>query len=190
LVNTLINGDTRIGVTALFASKEYDKGDIIDQKFTEIQYPIKISSAIEIVSNLYVTQCSDIVQQIIQSEPILSHPQNEKEATYSLWRNEDDYEINWSYDAEYIQRFIDAVGFPFRGASTFFDHQKIRILDASCVHDVTICNRDVGKVIFFENGFPVVVCGKGLLKINEAIYDKDQSSLFPLIKFRIKFAQS
>lgn len=190
LVNALICGDTKIGVTALFASKEYDRGDIINQKFAQIQYPIKIASAIELVSNLYIEQCSAIVQQIILSQPLVSNKQNEKEATYSLWRNEDDYEINWNNDAEYIKRFIDAVGFPYRGASTFFDNQKVRIVDASCVDDVTVCIRDVGKVIFFENGFPVVVCGKGLLKINEAVYDKDQKSIFPLSKFRIKFVQS
>ena len=31
LVNSLINGDTLTGVTALFASSEYDKGEIIEQ---------------------------------------------------------------------------------------------------------------------------------------------------------------
>ena len=40
LVNMLINGEEKIGVTALFASQEYDAGEIIDQQSIRITYPI------------------------------------------------------------------------------------------------------------------------------------------------------
>jgi methionyl-tRNA formyltransferase len=60
LVNALINGDDVLGVTALFASEEYDRGAIILQKTTPIQYPITINEAILKVSTLY----SEIVLEI------------------------------------------------------------------------------------------------------------------------------
>ena len=40
LVNSLVNGEKIIGVTALFASEEYDNGDIIMQSSVDITYPI------------------------------------------------------------------------------------------------------------------------------------------------------
>ena len=56
----------------------------------------------------------------------------------------------------------------------------------SIIDDVKIENRDVGKIIFIKDGYPVIVCGKGLLKITEAVYLNDAKSIFPLKKFRIR----
>jgi methionyl-tRNA formyltransferase len=54
------------------------------------------------------------------------------------------------------------------------------------MNDVNIENRTPGKVIFLENNLPVVVCGKGLLKIDRAIYDDGEDAL-PFSTFRILF---
>ena len=42
MVNMLINKETFIGVSALYATNEYDKGEIIAQRKTKVNYPIKI----------------------------------------------------------------------------------------------------------------------------------------------------
>ncbi|MMZ71732.1 hypothetical protein D1872_352860 [compost metagenome] len=55
------------------------------------------------------------------------------------------------------------------------------------VDDVKIEIRTPGKIIFFEDGFPIVVCGKGLLKILSIRDDKSQKELLPLKKFRVRF---
>ncbi len=60
------------------------------------------------------------------------------------------------------------------------------IKDVEEIKDLTIENRDVGKVIFFNDIHPVIVCGKGLLSIKNAHYEKDCTSIFPLKKFRIR----
>ena len=48
LVNMLINGEKEIGVSAIFGADEYDRGEIISQKKTTIDYPIKVQEAIQI----------------------------------------------------------------------------------------------------------------------------------------------
>ncbi|GJM73207.1 hypothetical protein HMSSN036_54230 [Paenibacillus macerans] len=53
LVNALINKEAQIGVTALFATADYDKGDIIAQESLTINYPIKIEDAITKIADLY-----------------------------------------------------------------------------------------------------------------------------------------
>jgi len=187
LVNQLINKEPYIGVTAIVSDAEYDKGSIITQSKTQINYPIKIKDAISMVSELYVEILKNVIQQVIENDSLNTVAQNESEATYSLWRDEEDYRINWSSSAQEIQNFIFSVGHPYKGASTYLMNEKIRINNAVELDDLDVVNRDVGKIIFMEDKSPVVVCGKGLLKITEATYDKNGASIFPLKKFRIRF---
>ena len=113
-------------------------------------------------------------------------PQEEKDATYSLWRDEEDYRIDWNDDAQNIEHFISCVGIPYRGASASLNGAIVRILKAQARKDVKIENRSPGKVIFLELNYPIVVCGTGLLMLTDAIGEDGQSAL-PLKYFRSKF---
>jgi methionyl-tRNA formyltransferase len=187
LVNQLLNREPYIGVTAIVSNTEYDKGDIIAQSKTKVNYPIRIKDAIAEVSELYVDVLKIVIRQAIENKSLKTTTQNESEATYSLWRDEEDYRIDWNQSSKEIRNFIFALGFPYKGASAYILNKKIRIHDAIELNDLVVVNRNVGKVIFMENNFPVVVCGKGLLKITDATYDVDGKSIFPLNKFRIRF---
>lgn len=186
LVNMLINHEPKIGVTALFANKKFDCGNIILQKSICVDYPIYIHDAITKVSKLYIEIVQSIIKIISEGLPIYSVEQNDVEATYSLWRDEDDYRIEWERDSSYIQQFIYSVGFPYKGASTNLDSIKYRVLDCELVDDVIIENRCPGKVLFVEDGHPIVVCGKGLIKITE-LQTEDGTSVLPLAKYRSRF---
>jgi len=188
LVNALINKEETIGVSAIFASEQYDEGDIIAQAESKIQYPITIAEAIEKIIENYIELAVYICKVIHSGKELHAIPQNHSEATYSLWRDEDDYEINWKNDATAIVNFINVVSSPYKGASTFMQNgRKIRILAANAVEDVVIENRSCGKVIFMQEQCPIVVCGKGLLKIVEAIDDETNENVLPLKKFRTRF---
>lgn len=187
LVNSLKNGEPEIGVTALFASSEYDKGDIICQSSTPVNYPIKIADAIEKVTANYVAAVAYIFEKLKNGDAPDAAAQDESQATYSLWLDDEDYKIDWSKDSQYIKRFIDAVGTPYGGARTTVENREIVVHDAVTAGDLTIENRCPGKIIFFQDGFPVIVCGEGLLKITEADYVDSGESIFPLKKFRLRF---
>jgi len=187
LVSTLINGDDRIGVTALFATEEYDRGLVIGQASTPVTYPLRIQRAIDLVAANY----SDLVQQIAQTiaagGELEARPQDESQATYSLWRDEEDYFIDWTSSAERIKRLVDAVGHPYKGAAARLDGRVVRVRDCEMVEDVRIENRAPGKVIFVNNSHPVVVCGTGLLRIVGLVDDGTNVSLLPLPRFRCRF---
>src|SRR5512139_1144577 len=53
LVSALVNGESRVGVTALFATEEYDRGDIIARSEIPIAYPIRIQEAINRITACY-----------------------------------------------------------------------------------------------------------------------------------------
>lgn len=186
LVNQLINGDNKIGVTALFATDNYDQGDIILQSSISIEYPIKINEAIKLISRCYEDLVLKIFEILFNNKSIITLKQDDNKATYSLWRDDQDYRIKWNQSAEEIKRFIDAVGFPYKGANSFLNGRLVTISDAQVVEDVNIINRDIGKIIFVKDNFPVIVCGKGLLLLKE-LKDESGNNLLPLNKFRLRF---
>jgi methionyl-tRNA formyltransferase len=188
LVTALVNGDQEIGVTAIYATSQYDRGDIIFKSSCTISYPIKIREAIDRVSKNYVAVVLSIFDHVIQGRELPRTPQNEAEATYSLWRDEQDYVIGWDKDASSICRFIDATGYPYLGASAYVDGQKIRILAAEERPDVSIVNRTPGKVISAEQGFPLIVCGKGLLRLIEVVDDTTRKSVLPFQRLRVRLS--
>jgi methionyl-tRNA formyltransferase len=182
LVTALIAGDTAVGVTAILADEDMDTGDIVAQEGISIDYPIRIEDAIDRVAGLY----GNIMLHLLQSAELSATPQNHADATYSIWRNAEDYRIDWSRNASEIIRFIDAVGFPYMGALTTYKGDDIRVLQASETHDLTIVNRTPGKLFRIRDNVPVVICGEGMLQIDQAVSDTDgQQVKFDKLRIRL-----
>lgn len=186
LVTALINGDSYVGVTCLLGSGEYDRGAIISQRRMKVDYPAKIQNVIENISPLYLDLMIDFLNKIEKKQPIRGEEQDEQLATYSLWRDQSDYYIDWDWDADKIKRHIDAVGYPYAGAKTLLDDQELIIKEASIVDDVKIENRKIGKVIFKRENGLVIVCGKGLLLVKD-FYTSNNELFNYENKFRLKF---
>lgn len=186
-VNALINGEKEIGVTALWASEQYDQGPILGQKSLKVNYPTTIEKAISALSSLYAELGMELVNGLIQEGDLKGMLQDESNASYSIWRDEEDYQIDWTADAKDIRRFIDAVGFPYQGASTFIDGLgKIRILEAEECFEYLHELIHPGKVFLKIDGQPLVICGKGSLLIKKMILDQDGSQI-DLKNFRVRF---
>jgi methionyl-tRNA formyltransferase len=186
LVSALVNGDAQVGVTALLATSEFDQGDIVAQKTMTVEYPAKIADVTERISRLYALLALEIAGQLRASQALTLTPQDHACATYSLWRDDDDYRVDWSDSAERIERFVNAVGFPYNGASTSIGEERLRIWDVEATEDVVIENRVPGKVLFLRDGCPIVVCGSGLLKITRMTNVAGESVL-PFATVRVRF---
>lgn len=185
LVNALLNRESVIGVSALYGASEYDCGDVIEQICMSINYPTTIGFELDRISNLYSELAVSVLSKLMKGTAV-GVPQDESAATYSLWRDDRDYRINWNNAASEIEHFISCVGFPYLGAASELNGAVIRIVRARAVEDVKIENRSLGKVIFVRNDLPVVVCGKGLLMIEDA-RDCEGGALLPLKSFRSRF---
>lgn len=188
LVSYLINGEKRIGVTAIFGARRYDAGDMLAQASADIDYPITIAETIERAIGCYCATARDVLARIARGETLAGTPQEDAAASYSLWRDEDDYAVQWHHDAARIKRFVDALGSPYKGASTRVDGVLARIVRAEVLPDVPIDNRVPGKVIWIDDGLPAVVCGEGLLRILELRNDATGESMLPLRHFRTRFS--
>lgn len=187
LVSCLVNGETTIGVTALFGANDYDQGNIIAQAASNIRYPIKIADAIDTIVADYQTLARRVFEAISQGQSLTGQPQDESKASFSLWRDDEDYRVDWGKNANEIARFIDAVGYPYKGALSLVDGMPARIREVEPLPDVKIENRTPGKVIRMDNCFPIVVCGTGILKVLDLYDDLKGESMLPLTRFRTRF---
>jgi methionyl-tRNA formyltransferase len=170
-VTALIAGETEIGVTAFSpASGDAavpDSGPIFGQEKIPVAYPVTIREFYEQLGLAYC-RLADRVLAAATAGPLRFSPQNAADATYSLWRDEDDYRIDWIVAAPDICRFVDAVGWPYLGAKTTMQGRDIRIDRVEPCPDIAFANRCPGKIWSLAEGCPVVVCGSGLVRITAA----------------------
>jgi methionyl-tRNA formyltransferase len=185
----ILKGDDHIGMSIIYASEEMDKGDIILQKSIGITDGTYIEDAIKIQSRLYCESALELMD-IIESNQIHREKQNEALATYCIWRNPEDNEIDWNSSSKNIYNLIRATGYPYYGAYTVLNNEIIRIWESVPLEgDVKFEVREPGKIWKIENGSPVVICKQGLLKILKATYE-DGRDLLPLTKFRLRFGRA
>lgn len=183
LVTALLNKDAEIGVTALIANKDFDCGDIVGVLKAEVAYPIRIFDAIDLIADLYFDLAKLVFRKVIELGCLRGVQQDDALASYSVWRDEKDYHINWAWTADEIVHFINCLSYPYKGAYTMCADDLIRVHRAESLPDVKIVNRDIGKVLFEKNEQPVVICGSGLLCITEATDSQGRNAL-PFKQFR------
>lgn len=183
-VSALINGEKRIGVTALKPVELPDCGEIYEQKSIYIEYPIKIKDAYLLLSECYTEIAVNLLNNAATGTQT-STPQDESTATYSIWRDELDYFIDWRWSSDKIVRFIDATGWPYYGAKAIYQSEEIFIDEAIAIDDLIFEDRHSGKIWSIRNGLPEVVCGKGMIRIDSARNSSGDKVVFNKLRERL-----
>jgi len=183
-VTALINGEREIGVTALRPSPEVDRGLTYGQAKVWIDYPMKLQKALELVDGCYLQIASDVLERF-ENKTLVATVQDESLATYSIWRDEKDYFINWSWPAEKVVRFVDAVGWPFSGAKTLFRGLEIIIDEVEVGNDLHFEDRHSGKIWALRDGMPEIICGCGIVKIVSAHHSDGCKVEFDRLRERV-----
>lgn len=164
-VTSLIAGDDVVGVTAFSPTKDMDSGPILAQAQLRLRVPARIGDVLQRQSELMAELAVELIKAKAAGT-LLARPQDETAASYSLWRDDEDYFIDWKWPAEHIQRFVYAVGYPYDGAHTILGDQTVIIDD--CVvfpGNLAFPIRQPGKVWHLTEHGPIVTCGIGLLQI-------------------------
>lgn len=186
LVTALQNKAPELGVTLLLADEKIDHGPIVAQKSISVTYPLKIVEAMQVIEEMI----RDIVTFLLE-QPDRSNLQMRKQvedlATYSIWRDEEDYQIDWTKSADNILAFIDSVSFPYKGATTSLNGETLRVFSARVVTDLLIVNRTPGKIWKIENGNPTILCGSGLLELQEYLFEDQTRDSSQLKRLKSRF---
>ena len=171
----IICGEKEIGISVFFATNEIDKGEIILQKKIKIDTNLYIKDIILKQSKLYSEAMIELIEMIKRGS-IRSELQDETKATYSIWRNPEDCQIDWNLSSFEIYNLIRAVSFPYTGAFTYYEGEKAYILKSEIVKDIKFQKRDSGKIWKIDKKMPIVVCGKGMIKLIK-VKDKDENEI-------------
>ena len=120
-VSALIKGEKKIGISLFEPKGDLDKGKIIYQKKLTIKYPIKISEAYDLIT----TNISKIIFSYYKDNKFLIKKNIKfQKRTFSIWRDDKDYFINWHQSALKIVNFINATGYPYDNAKTIYNGEN------------------------------------------------------------------
>jgi methionyl-tRNA formyltransferase len=186
-VTALVLGRTRLGVSAILPAQEADTGDLLAQHAIEVTHPLRIADALQALERAYEACVRDVLR-LAGNGPLIGTPQDESSATYSIWRDEEDYWIDFRLPADRVLRTILALGDPYPGARTVIDGHPVTIHDATIESDVNFAIRQPGKVWKITPAGPSVVCGTGMIRLTD-IRNTDGSSFVPSrLRSRIGFS--
>lgn len=168
-----------LGATAFQPTGEIDSGPIYIRRRIEVDYPMRLSDAEELVGKNYIEMIEEIL--IGKPESFIA----EEPPTYSIWRDKMDMFIDWNKPAEYIQRFVYALGSPLSGAKTTYNGKTIIVREVSLQDDLNFIDRHPGKIWSLKNGRPTVICSSGMIVIEGAVYEDETPVEFNRLRERL-----
>lgn len=184
-VAAMLLGERRLGVTAFKPVEKMDAGPVYAQAGVDIEYPLKIKDAFSLLAGCYARAIKEVIGAA-SGRTLKPEPQDESKATYSIWLDESDYLIDWSWPSAKIQRFVEAVGWPYTGARTFYNGKEITIDEVELADDLRIENRHHGKALSLKDNKPEVICGEGIIRILSARNPDGSPVVFDRLRARFR----
>lgn len=167
----IINGEKEVGVTAHEINKYCDEGDIILQHKIYLQKNDTGATVLKKYESVYPKMIKKICIQIDRNK-IFKTPQDHSKATYFGKRTPEDGLISWDWFKERIFSWVQALSYPYPGAFTYYNGQKI-IIDKIIFTNDAFTN-DMPNGFIIKGGLtPVIKVPNGAIKI---IKKRDQIS--------------
>lgn len=166
---SLINGEEITGVSLFRLNNLMDGGDIV------LQQTLPINSDDDAPS-VYEKICDATVELVVQAYTNFSKneesfiAQNYCIGSFTCSRTPEDGVIHWSSSTKSIYNQVRALTYPYPGAFTFYELNRLTIWKAKIVdHPPNYVGRIPGRVIHISkvDGFVDVLTGDGILRIFE-----------------------
>lgn len=174
LVWAILSGLTKTGVTLFELADGVDDGPIYDQREVPISSRTTIGDLVRDVESASVEMLTSCMPRIADGS-LRPRPQTGS-PSYCLQRTPADEVIEWSQPAEDIDRLVRAQTHPYRGARTHLDGSVVRIWSSEPVGSPTVLGAPGQIARLPDEPGPVVVTGRGLLRVRAAT-DDDGSDL-------------
>ncbi|HXB41270.1 MAG TPA: methionyl-tRNA formyltransferase [Bacteroidia bacterium] len=173
----IINGEKKTGVTAHIINSKCDEGDIMLQKEIPIEFEDTGADILKRYESIYPEMIKEILFMIKENKLQLI-PQDHAMAFSVGKRTPDDGEINWTWQKEKIRNWVRAQAYPYPGAFTSLEGQKI-IIDKISYSDNKYNQNDPDGLIV--KGYPenIVKTSNGSVKLevvraNEKLLKKNK----------------
>jgi methionyl-tRNA formyltransferase len=122
----IINNEIETGITAHVIDEGCDTGDIIKQVKVKINQEDTGASILEKFKELYIP----LVESVLSDFPLSKLnfiKQDESMGTYFGKRTPEDGRIDWNWSTERIINWVRSQAYPYPGAFTFYQNNKIII---------------------------------------------------------------
>lgn len=157
---SILNGDTRTGVTVMEINERMDEGDILAQAEADID-PRETAQTLERrLAGIGAGLLSETLNGLDQIE---RRPQNPALATYAPKLRKEDGRLDWSRDAEAIDRCVRAFT-PRPSAFTSFRGRRIIVLEGRPKPD-DAAESPPGTILSAGRDGLAVACGRGVYLI-------------------------
>jgi len=156
LIWALINGETEVGVTAHLMNAELDAGDIVLQRSVPVG-PTDTATDLFHKTVALIGPLTVDALALIASGNTDWTTQDRKKASFFHKRSIEDSRIDWTWQAEDIERLVRAQSDPYPNAFTFYRGERIRIVRASVSQ--ARYGGTPGRVFIREGDGVVIVAG-------------------------------
>lgn len=187
LVWQIINGEQRLGVTFFTLSEGMDDGDLVDQRFFELNVHEDISDAIEKANQQVMNILDEFIPKWLTGN-VVRQKQSQVNATYCGVRFPQDGLVDWHCPARVVHNFIRAQARPYPGAfSRLSDGRVVRFwkteIEPRTFYGVP------GSVVDFAPDSITVACGAGAIKILRAEVETEPDiSVGALRSLKVRFS--
>ncbi len=169
----VINGESRLGLTAHFVSETVDAGDIVMQRAYNLRPDEDVGDALMKLYPLYETVTAEVIAAFI-NDTVRRTPQPTGHHKVYPARKPDDGWIDWRKSASQIHNLIRGVARPYPGALGFVGEKRVTIWKCSIR---SICkDASPGTVLSItdDNTFEVA-CGDGALIVTDYSIDSGRN---------------
>ena len=154
-------GDQQTGVTIMQMDEGLDTGDMLHISRCPIDSTETSASLYTKLAELGPDALIDTINRLANGD-ITPEPQNDADANYAKKLSKDEANIDWSMDAEQIERNIRAFN-PWPVCFTQMRGNTVKIYQANVVEQ----SGAAGTVLASDKNGIVVACGKHALSISE-----------------------
>ncbi|MEZ6084422.1 MAG: methionyl-tRNA formyltransferase [Phycisphaerae bacterium] len=155
----IINGESRLGLTAHFVSEAIDAGDIIAQRSFELTPDEDVGNALEKLYPMY----ADIAAQVLDDfnrNVIKRTPQPSGDHKVYPRRRPEDGWIDWRESARNICNLVRGVARPYPGAFGFVGERRVTIW--KCAVEERDSDASAGTIVDIgSDGSIRIACGGG-----------------------------
>lgn len=160
---SIINGETKTGITTMYMDVGLDTGDMILKEEVSISAKMNTGELHDTLMNIGAKTLLQTIKQIAEGS-VVRNKQNDVEASYAPLLTKELERINWLLPAQEIYNLVRGLN-PWPVAFSIFKGKKLKIWQTKVIDNVTI--GEIGTVLSLtETGFTVQT-GKGILEILE-----------------------
>lgn len=164
----LINGEKKFGVTVHYVSEGIDTGDIVLQRYSEIDLLDDYGSVLSKATSL----CADTLHEallVIEEDRVQFIKQNSIHPVgfYCGRRGPGDEYLNWEWTSERIYNFVRAITFPGPCARTFLKKQELAIVQTELISDAPVYIGTVGEIVGRNATSVMIKTGDSTLRITK-----------------------